>query len=856
MDAIRTLLLARTHVVVLDPDVAADAATRPVRNMDVEKFEDEVAQLGFVMSLDLAMTIRRLPNQAIQELRGWIVETLAKTLGAHRPHVPLFRGFPAATPGDAPTLYLRRIATWLLTRTDQPCPWCGETTSIRALDPCGHLVCNTCWAGGSYAGCPICHRRVAIGDPFVKGLSTRTPETDRVDRHDGQLRLLHLAFDLLGTARARFETLMARTTPLSADDRDEVEAVIDTLGPKAAAWLPRQLAVRETMALVLARLWMVSPDRAAILKATSGHLKTATDVLRIAVVLMGGNPGLIEPIRLGSIARPLRRTVLEALDKLPTERLIEDVRRHPGLWKRVGERLHPYEHAKRLPNAALAFAVVRGTDVGRVTFGDTLRTQSDQMASLRIEDDRVCVTSWSGVVEDGLRAGDLRAVCEQLSTRPGELLRRADHLLRVTQTRQPDALGGVLRTIQYAFTRGAPGTLLTLGGQIARRAAPWPRRVFFPRGEVLRAWATPDLRPPLPAAVIGSIVDSVRAELLVRAESRRHYARAVIDRGLADLLVPLNERTASRAKVAWPRGSEVAIPAGEVVRLFLHWEEPPGTRVDLDLSVALYDREWRHVGTCDYTELVAGDRAAVHSGDLTSAPPPLGASEFVDLDLGKLRAFGAQHAVMVVFSYNSIPFDKLTFGFAGLMLQPGEGQPFAPRAVAQRFDLAGRSVVTVPLTIDLQAARVRWLDVHISGRGAMHQVGGYRAALAHLGRNFADLVGTRARPTLWDVASIHAIARANLVYVRERTGAITQYRRRDGESTTTRLARLSTEGGDDGKLAAIPLAEAPTWFAVLRDDLVIPKGSAGYALDRRSLHTDGVSYLAAGDLVSELSARP
>ncbi len=854
MDAIRTLLLARTHVVVLDPDVAADAATRPSRDLDVEKFEDEVAQLGFVMSLDLAMTIRRLPNQAIQELRGWIVDTLAKTIGAHRPHVPLFRGFPAATPGDAPTLYLRRIATWLLTRSDQPCPWCGETTSIRALDPCGHLVCTTCWDGGSYAGCPICHRRVAIGDPFVKGLSSSSGE--RVGRHDGQLRLLHLAFDLLGTARARFETLMARTTPLSADDRDEVEAVIDTLGPKAATWLPKRFAVRETLAIVLARLWMVSPDRQAILNATFDHVKTATDVLRIAVVLMAGNPGLLEPIRLGAIARPLRRIVLEALDRMPTERLIDDVRRHPGMWKRVGERLHPYEHAKRLPNAALAFAVVRGTDVGRVTFGDTLRAHSNQTASLRIEDDRVCVTSWSGVVEDGLRAGDLRAVCERLATRPGELLRRADHLLRVTQARQPDALSGVLRTIQYAVTRGAPATLLTLGGHLARRTAPWTRRVFFPRGEVLRAWGTPDLRPPLPAAAIASIVDAIRAELLVRAASRRHYARAVIDRGLADLLVPLNERTACRTKVAWPRGSEVAIPAGETVRLFLHWEEPPQTRVDLDLSVALFNAQWRHVGTCDYTELVAGDRAAVHSGDLTSAPPPLGASEFVDLDLGKLRALGAHHAVMVVFSYNSTPFDKLTFGFAGLMLRPADGQPFDPRAVAQRFDLAGRSVVTVPLTIDLEAARVRWLDVHISSRGAMHQVGGYRAALAHLGRDFADLVGTRARPTLWDLASIHAIARANLVYVRERSGAITQYRRRDGESTTTRLARLSLDGGDDGTLAAIPRAEAPTWFAVLRDDLVIPKGSAGYALDRRSLHVDGVSYLAAGDLVSELSARP
>ena len=854
MDAIRTLLLARTHVVVLDPDVAGDAATRPSRDGDVEKFEDELAQLGFVMSLDLAMTIRRLPNQAIQELRNWIVDTLAKTLGAHRPHVPLFRGFPQTTPDNTATLYLRRLISWLLTRPDQPCPWCGQIKAIRALDPCGHLVCATCWDGGTYAGCPICHRRIAIGDPFVKAIATSTDEL--VTRHDGQLRLLHLAFDLLGTARARFEALMARTTPLSPDDRAEVEAVVDTLGPKAAIWLPKKVAVRETMAIAIARLWMISPDRQMIRKATADHVKTATDVLRIAIVLMGGNPGLVEPIRLGPISRGLRRVVLEALDTLPPDALVEDVRRHAALWKRVGERLHPFEHAKRLPTAALAFAVVRGTKVAAATFGPTLHAQAGQLASVRIEDDRVRVTSWSGVIEDGLRAGDARAVAERLAARPGDLLRRADHLVRVTQAKQPEALGGVLRTIQYAMTRGAPGTLLALGSHVAKRGAPWPRRVFFPRGEVLKAWGATDLRAPLREEAIASIVDAVRAELLVRAESRRHYARAVIDRGLADLLVPLNERTASRAKVAWPRGSEIAIPQGETVRLFLHWEEPTGTRVDLDLSVALFDAAWRHVATCDFTDLVAGDRAAVHSGDLTSAPPPLGASEFVDLDLGKLRALGARYAVMVVFSYNSIPFDKLTFGFAGLMLSPAGGQPFDPRAVAQRFDLAGRSVITVPLTLDLEAERLRWLDVHIAHRGDMHQAGGYRAALAHIGRDFTDLVTTRARPTLWDVACIHAIARANLVYVRERSGAITQYRRRDGESTATRLARIAAEHGDDGTLAAIAPAEAPTWFAVLRDDLVIPKGSAGYALDRRSSHIEGVTFLSAGDLVSELVAKP
>jgi hypothetical protein len=853
MDSLRTLLLARTYTVVLDPDRVASAGTRPTRDVDLEKFEDELAQFGYVMSLDLAMTLRRLPFQTIVELRSWIAATLAMTLGAHRPHVPLFRGFRTTAPADTSSVYLRRMLTWILTRPAQPCPWCGQIKPIGALDPCGHLVCRSCWDEGSYSGCPICNRRVAIGDPFVRAATTTEPVT----HHDGELRLLHLGFDLLGAARFRFEHLVGRTTPLSLDDRGELEVVIDELGPRIVRWLPARIPVKETMAVVLARLWLVAPDRTAMVDATRGHLATATDVLRVALVLLGGNPGLVEPMRLGSIGRGMRRAVLEALDRLPAEQVVEDVWRHRGLWKRVGERLHPYEYANRLPVATLAFAAVRQTRLASVTFGAAVRDEARGIATVRIADDRARVTPWASLVEDRLRAGDARAAAERLGERPGELLRRVDHLVRVAQTHRPDALAAVIGAVEAAVTRGSPATLLVLASHVARRTAPWQRRVFFPRGEVLKAWGAPDHRAALRGDAIGALVALVRAELVNRAGARRSFARAVVDRGLVDLILPVGERGAARSKIAWPRGSELALPelpgaTGNPVRLFLHWEEPAGTRVDLDLSVAMFDDAWRHVATCDFANLVVGDRVAIHSGDLTSAAPPLGASEFVDLDIDRLRALGARHAVMVVFSYDSIPFDQLTHGFAGLMIRPRDGEPFDPRAVAQRFDLRGRSVITVPLVIDLEMRRLRWLDVHVAGYGALHQVGGYRAALAHIGRDFADLAASGARPTLWDLAAIHAVARANIVYVRERGGAIAAYRRRDSEQALARLARLHAGGDADTMLDELPPANAPTWFALLRDDIALPPASSGYVLDPRS-SVAGVERLSAGDLLRELA---
>ena len=322
---------------------------------------------------------------------------------------------------------------------------------------------------------------------------------------------------------------------------------------------------------------------------------------------------------------------------------------------------------------------------------------------------------------------------------------------------------------------------------IRARTRPLPKRVFFPRGEVTNAYATDDTRPPIPQADIDAVVAAIQQELINRAAREEPLDTVELDEHLKDLTVPFRQRHAARQLHTVPRGSRMPLPDADTLRLFLHWTQPDDRRVDLDLSVLLYDAGWRMRGQCDYTALRFED-GATHSGDLTSAPAPLGASEFVDLDLPALRAAGIRHLVTVVFSYNDVPFDAMTDAFAGFMSnRTQQGEIFDPRTVEQRFDLQGNAKIAIPAILDLDRHQLLWADVNLPPTLRFHSAAGYRATLAHLGHDLQAYFGAGARPSQWDVAVIDAAARARRVVVHRRDGSVDSY---TAEPTPAFIARL------------------------------------------------------------------
>ncbi|MBW5484486.1 MXAN_6230/SCO0854 family RING domain-containing protein [Streptomyces bambusae] len=760
-------------------DRAAAHGHRPGPPTAVRRVEAELLERGYTLSPALHAALAALPADRLPAVRTRLVGLADELLGADRTHTLLFRRFPWNVLRDTERLYVDRVFSHLLQEPEQPCVLCGESGTVLPVSPCAHLVCRLCWDGSDYAGCPVCHRRIGPGDPFLRPAAANGPADGAAKATaGGPLRLLHLGTTRAADATPVVDALLGRRTPLSPQDREDLLTLLP-LTPAGRGLLPAQIPVRETKALVVATLLASAPAGAeeAVRSLPGERLDTATDVLRVLAVLSGGDPGLLPLPRFTSLARPLRRELLGVLDSLPTGFLVEDLLRHPTAWKRAAETLHPFERHARHPRAALAFAVLRRTPVRAGTaLGDALlETAAAHPDAVRAEGGRIRPATWAGQLEQALAAGDLAAAVDLAGRRPGELVRRLDHLLRLHGDGAAEPAPGLQKALLRGLPSVGPGPLLSALGALRMRSEDrvGRRRVFFPRGQVAQATSVPEQRPPLSAALAGATVALLEAEVLRRfaaaGAEREPYELAVLDAGLADLAVPFAERASAASLVAVPRGSTLTLPEGEVLRLFLHWTEPQGDRTDLDLSVAFFDAAWRCTGLCDYTQLTHGpDRAAVHSGDLTSAPAPDGATEYVDLDLARLAAHGDVYAVPLVFSFNNVPFDRLPDAFAGFMALPADGPrdaTYDPRTVRQRFDLAGESRACLPMVVDLAARRALWTDVHLPPSGGFQSVRSHGGRLGEVARDLWEQFGSGTRATLWDLAVWRAAARTGEVLV-------------------------------------------------------------------------------------------
>ncbi len=560
-------------------------------------------------------------------------------------------------------------------------------------------------------------------------------------------------------------SMLVSNTSLSESDLKDLRGLLESFRDNINDVLPESIPFKEVQSVVCAFLVDRVEDSAEPL---SRYLRTATDVLRLATELSGGDASLAAPTRYVSFKRKHRRYLLGALDRV--SRPDEDLYRHRGKWIRLAERLHPGEYSTRFPNAFAAIKKIRDGEVPE---------------------------TFNSKVEARLREGDSMAATELLKTRPGELARRLDQLLRESNAKATfvinefqqvaDAVSTpvLLQLIAHFNNRAQDQTprmlqdvpkekslkffekaVKSLTKPIRKQTSPVaPMRTVFPKGQTSKLFRVPLAKELIAPEHAHAVVEVCRQTLVSRFAQLPPLGKSFVAPELSRFMVPFSQRSANKSLQTLARGSRLALPDSNVLRFFLWWKEgkingKKTGRVDLDLSATIFGNNWSYLSHISYTNLKETRLGCCHSGDITSAPK--GASEFIDIDIEKLRAAGGRYIVCSIQSFTSNPFCDLPQCYFGWMSRkkPNSGEIYEPATVQDKIDLASDSRISIPMLIDLEDRSAIWADLALrSMPGYQINIESNMRGMVHYGVGIETLV----KPDLGELFALHVQARGEAV---------------------------------------------------------------------------------------------
>lgn len=621
---------------------------------------------GFLMSPALLERARTLDDEAMANFGRNLMRDVHRLVGAHREYRFMYPDFPAQVMGmDESKLYLNAILHYLTLELPE-----FEKAPRPALEE----------------------------KPLPKVIDLGTKED----------------FEKI------FTQLVGSKTSLSQVDKEDVLWFVAQYRDDIARLIPTQVPSKENWALLGSELIQKAPEAWPLL---SGQVSNATDVLRLAVALSGGDVSLAAPTRFQAFNRWARRMMLGSLEQMVNP--LEDMLRWKERWKRLGEKLHPGDYREQYPKTCAAFSALRN--------GCPRTTHNSKVETL-------------------LEAKDVEGALHMLTERPGDFARRLDHLLRLSSNPEQ-----VLEAFSRRAEKVSTPVLLQVLAHFRSRGQPQALRVFFPKGNTAKAYATESKLPVMEAGLSRSAVELCERFLVARFAAQPPLGRCYLDPVLRDYMVPMAQRSAAKSLRTIARGSRVSLTVAPTLRFFIWWKNGR-QRTDIDLSAALFGDDFKHVTDIAFYNLNA--LGGCHSGDITDAPQ--GASEFIDVSISVLLERKVRYVAMIITSYTEQPFCDLPECFAGWMARQdaASGEVYEPKTVQDVVDVSSDTQFCIPVIFDILERKAIWTDLALKNdpRTANY----VRANKSRVELILSAMVGLH-KPDLFTLFSLHIKARGTLV---------------------------------------------------------------------------------------------
>ena len=475
-----------------------------------------------------------------------------------------------------------------------------------------------------------------------------------------------------------FTTLCSANQPLTRQSRDTILWFVHNY-PDVATILPENIPFKETLCMLAAEGLPV-------------RIATATDVLRLAVYMSGGDISLppvppstytincdgvprtfenraCRPFRFRQFTRKERRLLLERLEQSTCD--ASEMALRAERWKRLGERLHVGDYATRFPRSAEALCAVRNY-----------------------------ARSWYSLVDT---AETLPELLDVLSQRPGELLRRIDCLLRYSDEEEERTL--IMQAIEQALPRVSSKMLYELYNHFLRRMNGSHLRPVLYKGRRTPIFLNP--HEPMPECIVKPLLDKITQELCNRYSRLAPLGRVYIDERLKSVPVPMQMRGLNPALKTRIRGTRVPLdnPQAKVVRFYLHWIDPKGNE-DLDLSATFVGDD--NIETISWATGLKNE-CALHSGDVVWQKGDC--AEYIDVILDEARK-EFRYAVITANNFERRPMNSIDAAFGYMEREhPEAGTLWMPETTANSFKFSSTALGVHMVILDLQAMEYIVIDM-------------------------------------------------------------------------------------------------------------------------------------------------
>ena len=500
-------------------------------------------------------------------------------------------------------------------------------------------------------------------------------------------------------------------------------------------------------------------------------IKTPTDLLRVITCLSGGDVSLATNTKFTKLKRKYRKFIVDTLNSFD-ENSLEDLFRYREKWIRIGEIVHPGEYVKKYP--------------------DKYQTVEYVFEKLRADDKPLF---FNGKVEKAIKEGNVSEAVDILSSRPGELGRRLDQLLSISENEEERKT--VLNTFLEKAEKISTSELWQIVQHFKDRNKE-NKRIFFPKGNVSKLYVIDNNLKDIDYYST-LIVQYAKIGLYKQYRERNKLGKVYIDPELKNYIVPFSQRSANSGSKIITRGSKLPIDdSTNIVRGFIWWTNTGNgyyNRVDLDLSASIYNDKMEYLDHISYTNLRSGKFNGFHSGDITNGGDVDGdgVAEFIDIDLNQVIENGGRYVVYQVYSYTGQRFDVLPNCSFGWMSRSdfNSGEIFEPKTVENKIDVRSRSCNCVPVIFDCKERKAIWCDIQFASYTTY--LGGNNLESNKDKTDYTLYAMTHlSKPNLYDLVFMNGIARGYCVSDKEESDIVFS-------SHPETVVRTEKTFDDDGK---------------------------------------------------------